>query len=69
LRYESWILDGEPPPDAKVVDWDVVKAEAGKEIPMDGTYVLSWNSLRMPELGLNTRISLKNPANCAFPPG
>jgi hypothetical protein len=68
FRYESWILDGGPPPEAKPVDWDVVKAEAGKKIPVDGTYTLSWDSLRQPELRLTTRISLKNPAKSAFPP-
>jgi hypothetical protein len=69
LRYESWILDGEPLPEAKTVDWNLVKAEAGKEIPVDGTYTVSWDSLRVPEKRLTTRISLKNPANRAFPPG
>jgi hypothetical protein len=69
LRYESWTLDGEPPPEAKPVDWDLVKAEAAKEIPVDGTYILSWDSLRLPEKRLTTRISLKNPASRAFPPG
>jgi hypothetical protein len=69
VRYESWILDGEPPPDAKPVDWDAVNAEAAKEIPTTGTYTLVWDSLRVPELRLNTRILLKNPAKSAFPPG
>jgi hypothetical protein len=69
VRYESWILDGEPPPEAKPVDWDAVNAEAAKEIPVTGTYILTWDSLRVPELRLNTRILLKNPATRAFPPG
>jgi hypothetical protein len=69
LRYESVIIDGEPPPEAKPVDWDAVKAESRKEIPVDGTYTLSWDSLRQPELRLTTRISLKNTAKSAFPPG
>jgi hypothetical protein len=69
VRYESWILDGEPPPEAKVVDWDVVKTEAAKEIPTTGTYTLVWDSLRVPELRLNTRILLKNPATRAFSSG
>jgi hypothetical protein len=68
-RYDSRILSGDPPPDAKPLDWDAVKTEAGKEIPADGTYALSWNSLRQPEKRLNTRISLKNPAKSALPPG
>jgi hypothetical protein len=69
IRYESEIIDGEPPPEAKPVDWNVVKAEAAKDIPVDGTYTLTWNSPRLPEKRLTTRISLKNPANAAFPPG
>jgi hypothetical protein len=69
VRYESWIIDGEPPPEAKPVDWDAVKAEAYKEIPIAGTYTLTWDSLRQPELRLTSRISLKNPANRAFSSG
>jgi hypothetical protein len=69
FRYESEIIEGEPPPEAKAVDWDAVKAEAAKEIPIAGTYTLSWDSPRQPALRLNTRILLKNPAKSAFPPG
>jgi hypothetical protein len=69
LRYESEIIDGEPPPEAKPVDWDAVKAESRREIPVTGTYTLTWISLKQPELRLTARISLKNPANRAFPPG
>jgi hypothetical protein len=69
LRYESWFVEGEPGVEAKPVDWDIVKAEAAKEIPTTGTYTLVWDSLRVPELRLNTRILLKNPATRAFPPG
>jgi hypothetical protein len=69
LRYESEIIAGEPPPEAKAVDWDLVKAESRKEIPAAGTYTLSWDSLRQPDMRLTTRISLKNLANPAFPPG
>jgi hypothetical protein len=68
-RYDSQIIDGDPPPDAKPLDWDTVKTEAAKEIPADGTYALSWDSPRQPEKRLNTRISLKNPAKSAHPPG
>jgi hypothetical protein len=63
------IVNGEPPPDAKVVDWDAVKAKSAKEIPVGKTYTLTWVSLRLPEMRLTTRISLKNPANAASPPG
>jgi hypothetical protein len=69
VRYESEIIDGEPPPKAKPVDWGVVKAEAAKDIPVARTYILSWDSLRVPELRLTSRISLRNQANPAFPPG
>jgi hypothetical protein len=69
VRYESVIVDGDPPPEAVEVDWGMVKAESEKEIPEDGTYTLSWVSLRLPEMRLTTRISLKNPVNAAVPPG
>jgi hypothetical protein len=69
LRYESEIIDGEPPPEAKPIDWDAVKAESRKEIPITGTYTLTWDSLRQPELRLTARISLKNPANRTSPSG
>jgi hypothetical protein len=38
-------LDEEPPPEAKAVDWDAVKAKAGKEIPTAGTDTLCWTVL------------------------
>jgi hypothetical protein len=68
-RYESVIVNGDPPPEEVVVDWDAVKAESEKEIPEDGTYTLSWVSLRLPEVRLTTRISLKTPAKSTTPPG
>jgi hypothetical protein len=68
-RYESVIIDGDPPVEAGEVDWGMVKAEAHKEIPKDGTYTLSWVSLRLPETRLTVRISLKTPATAAAPPG
>jgi hypothetical protein len=69
VRYESVIVEGAPPVDAVVVDWDAVKVEAAREIPASGTYVLTWVSLRQPELRLTVRISLKDAANAASPPG
>jgi hypothetical protein len=69
VRYESVIIDGVPPPEAGEVDWGMVKAEAGKEIPAAGTYTLTWVSLRLPDMRLTTRISLKDPVNAASPPG
>jgi hypothetical protein len=68
-RYESVIVEGEPPMGAVEVDWDAVKVEAAKEIPTSGTYVLTWVSLRQPEVRLTVRISLKNPSARASPPG
>jgi hypothetical protein len=46
-----------------------VRAESEKEVPEYGAYTLSWVSLRLPEMRLTTRISLKDPANAASPPG
>jgi hypothetical protein len=69
VRYESEIVDGDPPPDVVEVDWGMVKAEAAKKIPVGKTYTLTWVSLRLPEMRLTTRISLKDPANTASPPG
>jgi hypothetical protein len=67
-RYESVIVDGAPP-EAGEVDWGMVRAEAAKEIPVGKTYTLTWVSLRLPEMRLTTRISLKDPTNVASPPG
>jgi hypothetical protein len=61
------IVDGAPP-EAVEVDWGMVKVESEKEIPEDGTYTLSWVSLRLPEMRLTTRISLKNPSKSTSPP-
>jgi hypothetical protein len=69
VRYESRIVDGVPPVEAVVVDWGMVKAEAAKKIPVGKTYTLTWVSLRLPEMRLTTRISLKDPADVASPPG
>jgi hypothetical protein len=68
-RYESEIVDGMPPVEAAEVDWGLVKAEAAKKIPVGKTYTLTRVSLRLPEMRLTTRISLKNPGNAAFSPG
>jgi hypothetical protein len=68
-RYESVIVEGDPPPEAVEVDWRMVRAEAAKKIPVGKTYTLTWVSLRLPEMRLTTRISLKDPADAASPPG
>jgi hypothetical protein len=69
VRYESVIVDGDPPVGAVEVDWDAVKVEAEKKIPVGKTYILTWVSLRLPEMRLTTRISLKNVAHRGSPPG
>jgi hypothetical protein len=69
MRYVSRIVEEGPPVDAGGVDWGLVRAEAAKEIPVGKTYPLTWVSLRLPEMRLTTRISLKDPANAASPPG
>jgi hypothetical protein len=68
-RYVSVIVEEGPPVGAVEVDWGLVRAEAAKKIPVGKTYTLTWVSLRLPEMRLTTRISLKNPANTASPPG
>jgi hypothetical protein len=68
-RYESRIVEEGPPVEAVEVDWGMVKAEAAKKIPVGKTYTLTWVSLRLPEMRLTTRISLKNPVNSTSPPG
>jgi hypothetical protein len=68
-RYESRIVEEGPPSDAGEVHWGMVRAEAAKKIPVGKTYTLTWVSLRLPEMRLTTRISLKDPANAASPPG
>jgi hypothetical protein len=47
----------------------MVKTEAAKKIPVGKTYTLTWVSLRLPEMRLTVRISLKDPGNAASPPG
>jgi hypothetical protein len=69
VRYESRIVEEGPPVDAVEVDWGLVKVEAAKKIPVGKTYTLTWVSLRLPEMRLTTRISLKDPVDAASPPG
>jgi hypothetical protein len=66
-RYWSVILAGEPP--AGVVDWDVVDAEAAKEIPAVAAYSMSWDCPRSAKWEAKTSFSPKTPANAASPPG
>jgi hypothetical protein len=68
-RYESEILDGEPPECAKAVDWGAVKAEADKAAPAAVIYTLTWDSLRLPGIVLTSGSSRKIPPSPVFPPG
>ncbi|MDR0638357.1 MAG: transposase [Spirochaetaceae bacterium] len=67
-RYESEILEGEPPESAKPVDWEVVNVEADKPIPADTTYMLTWVSPRLPGVTITTEISVKNATKPPPPP-
>jgi hypothetical protein len=67
-RYESEIVLGEPPEDAKVVKWEDVNAEANKPVPRKIPYTVTWDSLRTPGMTLKTDISLKSPPKPAAPP-
>jgi hypothetical protein len=68
-RYESEIVYGELPEDAKEVIWEDVNAEANKPVPRKIPYTATWDSLRTPGMTLKTDISLKNPPTSAPPPG
>ncbi|MDR0638362.1 MAG: transposase [Spirochaetaceae bacterium] len=67
-RYESKVLEGEPPEGAKAVDWALVDAEAKKPIPADTTYTLTWDSPRLPGVTITTVISVKNAPKPPPPP-
>ncbi|MDR0639374.1 MAG: hypothetical protein LBG27_10840, partial [Spirochaetaceae bacterium] len=68
-RYESEILDGEPPEWAKAVDWAAIDKSANTPIPGAAAYILSWDSLRSPGMTITTRFSAQNAAKPASPPG
>jgi hypothetical protein len=68
-RYWSEILEGEPPVDAKEVDWEMVKEKAKTEIPEGVTYELSWDSPRDEGITLKMSSSRKNPPKPAAPTG
>jgi hypothetical protein len=68
-RYSSEILGEKPPEGAEEVNWEKVEAEASTKIPADTTYRLSWDSLRQPEITLETGTSRKKPPKPAAPPG
>jgi hypothetical protein len=54
---------GDPPEWAKEVDWEMVEAEADKEIPAAITYSLSWDSPRDEEIKLKRVLRVKNRPN------
>ncbi|MDR0637342.1 MAG: hypothetical protein LBG27_00285, partial [Spirochaetaceae bacterium] len=68
-RYESEILDGEPPEWAEMVDWAAIDKSANTPIPGAAAYILSWDSLRSPGMMITTRFSAHNAAKPASPPG
>ncbi|MDR0640040.1 MAG: hypothetical protein LBG27_14290 [Spirochaetaceae bacterium] len=68
-RYESEILDGEPPEDAEEADWAAIDKSANTPIPGAAAYILSWDSLRSPGMTITTRFSAHNAAKPASPPG
>ncbi|MDR0639316.1 MAG: hypothetical protein LBG27_10540, partial [Spirochaetaceae bacterium] len=47
-RYESEILDGEPPEDAEAADWAAIDKSANTPVAGPAAYILSWDSLRPP---------------------
>ena len=67
-RYESEILDGEPPKDAKEVDWAVVDKSANTPLPGAMAYTLTWSSLRSPGMTMTTSFSALNTAKTKSPP-
>ncbi|MDR0637772.1 MAG: hypothetical protein LBG27_02525, partial [Spirochaetaceae bacterium] len=68
-RYESEILDGEPPEDADEADWAAIDKSANTPIAGAAAYTLTWDSLRSPGMTITTRFSAHNAAKPAFPPG
>jgi hypothetical protein len=68
-RYESEILDGEPPKDAEAVDWGAIDKSANTPVAGATAYILSWDSLRSPGMTITTSFSAPNAAKPASPPG
>jgi hypothetical protein len=68
-RYWSEILVGDPPPDAKAVDWAAVEAMARKKIPAALTYELAWGSPRRAGGTEKVRFSFKTAPVSTDPPG
>ncbi|MDR0639410.1 MAG: hypothetical protein LBG27_11020 [Spirochaetaceae bacterium] len=68
-RYESEILDGEPPEDAEEADWAAIDKSANTPVAGAAAYILSWDSLRSPGMTITARFSAQNAAKPAPPPG
>jgi hypothetical protein len=68
-RYESEILDGEPPEWAEAVDWAAIDKSANTPIAGAMAYTLTWDSLRSPGMTITTRVSATNASKPALPPG
>ncbi|MDR0638978.1 MAG: hypothetical protein LBG27_08805 [Spirochaetaceae bacterium] len=68
-RYESEILNGEPPEDAEMADWAAIDKSANTPIAGAAAYILSWDSLRSPGMTITARFSARNAADPASPPG
>ncbi|MDR0637462.1 MAG: hypothetical protein LBG27_00930 [Spirochaetaceae bacterium] len=68
-RYESEILDGEPPEWAEAVDWAAINKSANTPVAGAMAYTLTWDSLRSPGMTITTRFSAKNASKPVSPPG
>ncbi|MDR0637985.1 MAG: hypothetical protein LBG27_03620 [Spirochaetaceae bacterium] len=68
-RYESEILDGEPPEWAEEADWAAIDKSANTPIAGAAAYILSWDSLRSPGMTITARFSAHNATKPMSPPG
>ncbi|MDR0637321.1 MAG: hypothetical protein LBG27_00180 [Spirochaetaceae bacterium] len=68
-RYESEILDGEPPEWAEEADWGAIDKSANTPVAGAIAYTLTWDSLRSPGMTITTRFSARNAAKPASPSG
>ncbi|MDR0639178.1 MAG: hypothetical protein LBG27_09845, partial [Spirochaetaceae bacterium] len=68
-RYESEILDGEPPERAEETDWAAIDKSANTPVAEAMAYILSWDSPRSDGMTITMSFSAKNAAKPASPPG
>ncbi|MDR0639063.1 MAG: hypothetical protein LBG27_09240 [Spirochaetaceae bacterium] len=68
-RYESEILDGEPPEWAEAADWGAIDKSANTPVAGAMAYTLTWDSLRPPGMTITASFSSKNAAKPASPSG